>query len=393
MPIDCGTSFVDASEACNGRVLVCLQNSDTGAGFFLGFDLNGGPATGTGGLTTGFQSGNNPPPYTQDFTVGDNEPAGFQCFYVPYTVGTQSTDTLVIQGTDEAQNACELSFNVDTQATCNGNAPTCLLDEITVAPGQMLPASTFATGGTGTLAVTAIGAGGSGFFQSNGGNVGNLFVSPAPGAGTFTETITITDEAGAAVNCEIDITINLPDVCLECDRVTLTNVSSTDLGAGDVLTFRTAYPGVFADNTQAVIVDATGTQIAQATFVQTQDGVNFWQYLVPSTCETGTYTMQLTSPEQSAGCMSCDLFDFELTCICPDPVIDQCNNGQIQLQAGTAATLTVSGCECVDTNNGGSIVWSSPDSQLSFNPTNGDTTQVTASVTGSYTINVTCTTV
>jgi hypothetical protein len=78
----------------------------------------------------------------------------------------------------------------------------------------------------------------------------------------------------------------------------------------------------------------------------------------------------------------------------PDPpnpgqtlVIDQCSGGQLELEVNTPRTLTASGCP-----NPASIVWSSTSSAVSFNPPTGSaTTQVTANLTGSFPITVTCT--
>lgn len=390
MPIDCGASYVDASMACTeSRVLVCLRDSDTGGGYFGGFAINGGTGQGTA-LDRGFQSAGNEPPYTQDFNVS-GEPSGFQCFYVPYTVGTHSTDTLVIEGNDVSQNACSLAFTVSTSAACNGTGTeiNCLVTELTVSAGQVVPVTSIADGGDGTLEVTAIQPTGN-IIELDPSSSG-LVVGTSGVAGDYTRNVTVSDGTQTQV-CEVTFTINSLSQCIDCTAVTLSNVSSNTAVGGDVITFRTEYAGALQDNVSPVLVDSDGNSVATATYVQTQGGVNFWQYTVPFDCSEGSYMWQLNSPAQGAACENCDLFSLSLTCDCPAPVIDQCNGGSISITANSSLALSVSGCECVDENNGGSIVWSSPSNQVSFNPTSGANTVVTASTTGSYTINVTCTT-
>ena len=388
MPIDCSTSFVDASDACNGRVLICLQDSDTGSGYFGGFLINGGIGAGTS-LTRGFQSAGNGPPaggYNQDFTVA-NEPTGFQCFYVPYNVGTHTSDQLVIEGNDEAQNACVLRFNVSSQANCDGNVPACLIDDLDVVPQQLIAATVFATGGTGNLSVTAV-TNNTGFFTLSG---NSLLVSPSLPTGVYTETVTIADTAGGTTECEVAFSVTSPDVCIACEDIELVSVSNTDLSPGDVLVFETEYGGPLSTNFNPILVTATGQEIGRAVFNGVTNGVVSWTYTVPLDCTTGNFLWQATSDLQGDSCDNCDLFTVSIDCSCLDPVIDQCTNGRVSLGEGTPLTLSVSGCDCVDTDNGGSIVWSSPDPELSFNPVNGATTQVTSSSVGLYSIEVTCT--
>lgn len=67
------------------------------------------------------------------------------------------------------------------------------------------------------------------------------------------------------------------------------------------------------------------------------------------------------------------------------PVIDQCVDGQVKLLANQPFQLSVSNAtEPVTT------LWSSPDPELSFSTPNQTTTMVTASASGSYTIDVEC---
>lgn len=297
MPIDCVSSFVDATEACNGRVLICLKDKDTGKGYFKGFDINGGVPTGSIYASTGFQSSSNSPPYTQDYEVTDV--AGFQCFFVPYNTGAHSTDRFVIQSTDGSEaEACELSFNVPTTAQCGNTEAvyTCTNPQIQAAAGEDLCISKSDLGIPDGPGITCI--------------VANIRFSPG-----------------------VTFIVSDPDC--------VTKVPAGEVTASNsplVMTF-----DVFCNNvTQAVD--------CQATVVIEHDKGN--------------------PPEPF-----------------PEPVISECQNGQVSLLRGVAKTLNVVGCECCGTDR---ITWSSPDPQLSFNPAKGASTQVTASATGSFTIEVEC---
>lgn len=399
MPIDCNASYIDASMVCDeGRVLVCLRDTD-GTAYFDRFDINGGPATGVGPSTTGFVTSNNNPPYTQDYQV-TNEPANFQCFYIPYNVGTQTGDILVIQTTDDNNvpvgDACTLSFTVNSQSAC----------EATCADSFVCPASPIQVNAvTGqdfclnrqdlgvpdyignSCTVSGLDATGA-TFQIGPLNeciikvlAGNL---PAVG-GTFTVEFDVNCCGIAqAVNCTALVTV-VDLNCIDCDAVVLSNVSSTDLSAGQTLTFGTQYSGNLSTNLSPIIKNAAGAQIGSAAYVSTAAGVNTWSWLVPANCLSGDYTVCLQSAVDDPACPVCDLFTVTLNCDCPDPVIDQCSGGSVALVAGVPTALSVSGCDCAD-----AITWSSPNPQLSFNPTTGASTQVTSTTTGNYTIEVEC---
>jgi len=295
VPIDCSASFVESSEACNGRILVCLKDLDTGGPYFQSFDINGGSATGSVHGSTGFTSSVNSPPYSQDYTVTDVP--GFQCFYVPYTVGTHSSDIFVIQATDGiASNACELSFTVPTDTQCSssggnsGKTYTCTNPQLQVPAGEMLCISKADLGIPGDAAADCL--------------VTNI---------RFTPSVTF---------------VNSDPACVARVPAAQMRLSNSPL----VMTFN-----VYCNNeTQAIDCVAT--------------------------------------------------IDIKAT-ECPDPVIVECQNGQVELVQGIAKTLNVSGCECCESSE---ITWRSPDPELVFRPVNGPTTQVTASATGSYTIEVEC---
>jgi len=68
----------------------------------------------------------------------------------------------------------------------------------------------------------------------------------------------------------------------------------------------------------------------------------------------------------------------------------QTNGCLLFIIKGIPTVLTVSGCQCVNAGSGGSIKWSSPDAELTFNPSIGSSTEVTASSAGNYTIEVEC---
>ncbi len=295
MPIDCSASFVDASEACNGRVLICLKDLATQGPYFQGFDINGGNATGSAHGSTGFQSSNNQPPYAQDFAVTDVP--GFQCFYVPYTVGSHNADVFVIQATDNSTtNACELSFAVPANSACS-NTPdddsqiyTCTNPQLQASAGQTLCISKADLSIPESTATPCI--------------VTNIRFTPAI-------TFIISDPACVA---------KIPAAQMTAANAPL------------VMTF-----DVFCNN------------VTQAT-----------------DCKA---TINIAAAE------------------CPDPVIVECQNGQVALVQGVAKTLSVAGCECCDASE---ITWRSPDPQLTFNPANGPVTQVIASDTGNFTIEVEC---
>lgn len=313
MPIDCSASFVDATEACNGRVLICLKDSDTQGPYFKAFDINGGAAAGSAFGATGFQSSNNGPPYTQDYNVTD-EP-GFQCFFVPYNTGSQSTDVFVIQSTDGTTvNACELAFAVQTSAQC-----------------------------------------------ATSGNDGGDTDTPGTGSGDDTSPPTgiytcnnaqLQATAGEAL-CITRADLGIPD------DTTTTRCIVTNIRFTPTVTF------VTSDPTCVARIAATKINAANSPLVMTFD-VLCNNVAQATDCQA---TITISAAE------------------CPDPEIVECQNGQVTLLQGVAKTLNVRGCECCSDSE---ITWRSPDPELTFNPVNGATTQVTASASGIFTIEVEC---
>lgn len=298
MPIDSSASFVDASEACSGRVLICLKDLDTGGPYFQAFDINGGTATGSVHGSTGFTSSPNSPPYTQDYSVTDVP--GFQCFYVPYTAGSHSSDIFVIQATDGiASNACELTFAVSTSTQCDG-----------------------------------------------GGDSGKIYTCNNPQLqATAGETLCITKtDLGIPDSADIN--------CL------VANIRFTPSA-----TFVNSDPACVAR------LPASQMKVSNSPLVMT--------YNVFCNNETLAIDCQATIDIRAAACPE----------PVPDPVIAECRNGQVALVQGVAKTLSVSGCECCQSSE---ITWRSPDPELTFSPVNGPKTQVTASATGSFSIEVEC---
>lgn len=309
MPIDCSASFVDATEACNGRVLICLKDSDTQGPYFKGFDINGGTATGSTFSATGFQSSINAPPYTQDFNVTD-EP-GFQCFFVPYNTGSQSSDVFVIQSTDgTSADACELAFTVKTSTECA------------------------AIGNDGEDTDTDVGD------------------TPPPVAVYTCNNAQLQATAGEAF-CVTRADLGVPDDTAAV-RCIVTNIRFTP-----AVTFVTSDPDCVAR------IPAAKITTSNFPLVMTFD--------VLCNDVAQAIDCQATITITSAGC--------------PDPKIVECQNGQVALLQGVAKTLNVSGCECCSDSE---ITWRSPNPELTFNPVNGSSTQVTASASGNFTIEVEC---
>lgn len=316
MPIDCSASYIDATEACNGRVLVCLKDSDTGGPYFKGFDINGGTATGSTRGGTGFQSANNAPPYTQDFNVTDTP--GFQCFFVPYTVGAQTSDVFVVQSTDGTpSNACELAFTVKTDAQC-------------AATGD-------ADGNTDT--------------QNPGtGNPGDVTMPPAS---VYTCT-----NAQLRATAGRELCITRSDLGVPDDNATATCIV-TNISFTPAVTFVSSDPACIAR------IPASKMTTSRSPLTMTFDVL----------CNN------------IAQAIDCQATITIIATECPEPTIVECRNGQVALRQGVAKTLNVSGCECCSNSE---ITWRSPDPELTFNPVNGSTTQVTASATGSFIIEVEC---
>lgn len=401
MPIDCNASYIDASEACDGRVLVCLQDTD-GTPYFDRFDVDGGPATGVSQSTTGFTAGTVNPPYSQNYDV-QNEPAGFQCFYINYIVGTQTSDTLIIQQTDvnnaPVGDACELAFNVQTETACTTTCTdtyNCINPTLNAPTGQdfcvtrQLLGVPFYAGNTCSLSNISVTP--SVTWQSTSTCEVFILASNLPAVGS---SLTVSYDViccGAVVATGCTATINVTgDQCIPCNNVSFSNVSSTLLNAGDTLTFDTLYSsGPLISDHYPAIKDINDNEIAAATYVSTTNGVNSWSWTVPSPCVNASYKVCLTSANLDPTCADCPLFNVQVDCgivepICPAPVIVGCVNGAVSMTAGVPVTLSVTGCDCAD-----SIIWTSTSAALSFNPSVGATTSVTASNNGSYQIDVEC---
>jgi len=98
--------------------------------------------------------------------------------------------------------------------------------------------------------------------------------------------------------------------------------------------------------------------------------------------DTFAITYQVTQNGQTTSCQaSIRIVTQDLA----GPVIDQCVNGQVNLTANTPFQLSVS-----NTTVPATTLWSSPDPELTFSTPNQTATTVTASKSGSFTINVEC---
>ena len=402
MALSCSNSYIDATDACNGRVLVHLTHDD-GSPFFDSFDVFGGPANNVSQNTTGFTAGSTLPPYTLDFDVM-GEPAGFQCFFINYNVGSHTSDSLIIQPTDTNNqplgNACELSFSVPTQTECDDGPPTggsCI--ENNVLPTGVLTPSDFATGATAfatpdtSIIVAQFGID---VISVSATEIEiECLVGNTSGQGSITVRLSDGTQCTSTIDCNND-----PDPdpeCIVCEDIQIRNVNSTTLSAGDTLTFETNYSGPLSTSVIPLIFSQAGPQLGQATFLGTlAGGWNQWSFDIPSQCNDGFYEVSLFSfSSDPAGCPRCDLFDIQLVCSEDpdpdpdpdpepnDPVIDQCVNGSVALQAGIGRTLTASNCT-------GDLTWSSSSNQISFSTTTGGSTIATALTSGNFPITVTC---
>lgn len=283
--IDCSESFVDASEACDGRVRVCLKGTN-GNAYFGNYDINGGPASNGAASTTGFTSTNNNPNYTQ--TDIDPDPSGFQCFHVNYTAGTQTTDTLVIQATDgnnsPVGDACSLSFSPSTSANCGGNgtALTCGTSTFNVTSGQVIPASNFVQGGSPAYTVVSATAP---LTSLNG-------AAQVSGGTSGTSTVVIQDSAGASVSCTVTVNV-ASNNCIDVFDSTVAHAATAMPGStiniiADINPNSGGLAGYFIS-----VKDPAGNSFFPS-FVAT----NQWAWSVPNaaSCTNGPYSICIQPP-------------------------------------------------------------------------------------------------